>query len=443
MLSRKTSESAQLTLTGGDTFALTSENLPSVALECHAAGTGTRLIWSVPRAGWPEGVWVCELELRRTQDTDWQPLATPQGERLQLRAEREPDTVPEGFRARALWMNLCPQVDVGRLVEDGIELEPASALDLLNELLEWRQRTYHPAVAKYFDWVKSLCSWLCRRMGTIIHRADEGPALRLLNMASGATGRRFFVDVPGLLALPAGLYQQLVGEAPLIQSLAWCGRLAASATVLGTVASGNAVVDFKTLANFSNFSELLGKAADLGPGDEFRTFRFADFWNNTIGRVDATRRDAEWAEYLPALSRKHACWAVKQLDAAYESVADDATMGNVNALLQTAPALRNWLRSKVDGLPPGAWTAPWIDVAANNDFVAGAARFASLLALAARASAAGRLDFSGVLAWLDAQAHDSDRARDARRALLKLAPELFGFSLIFWEMIFRTLPSNG
>ncbi len=443
LLSGRMAESAPVALTDGGTFTPTLEGLPSITVECHKAATGTRLVWSVPRGGWPEGVWVCELELRRAQDTDWQPLATSKGERLPLRAEAEPEITPEGFRARVLWMNVCPHVAVGRLIEDGSELEPALALDLLNELLEWRQRRYHPEVAKYFEWVESLCSWLCRRMGAIINRADDGPALRLLHLASGAAGRRFFIDVPGLIALPASLYQQLVGEAPLIQALARCGRLAASETLISTVASGQADIDLLTLSNFSNFKDLAMRTNAIGPGDEFRAFKFADYWKQTIGTVDATRRDAEWAPNLPALSRTHARWAVTQLSAAYESVAADSKMGGVNALLQTAPSLRRWLQANIPGLPLGAWSAPWIDVSAENNLVPGAAQFASLLALAARAAASGRISFSSVLVWLDEQTRDPDRTRVALTALLELAPELFGFSLIFWEMIFRTLPSTN
>ena len=442
LLSGRTLQTEQLAVILDDKLALQAEDLPAVILGCALDTSGTHLTWTVPRAGWPEGVWVCELELRRAQDAEWQPLCTTSGERLPLRAEGEPITPPEGFRARAIWSNISPHVQVGRLVEDGAEMDPVHALDLLSELLQWRQIRYHTAVAKYFEWVDALCSWLCRRMSGVIHREDEGPALRLLHLASGRAGRRFFVDVPGLLALPASLYRQLTGDAPLIQSLALCGQLAASETVLGSVTSGQVEVDFATLAGFANFGELATRSVDIGVGDEFHDFNFGNFWSQTLGAIHADRRDAEWVSQMPALSRMHARWAVEQLGAAYETVANDPGMGIVNGLLQTAPAFRSWLKNNIGGLPAEGWNSPWLEVNAGSSLVPAATKFASLLSLAARASAAKRFDFSSALAWLDDQAQDSDRTRKALSALVELAPEVIGFYLIFWELIFRTHPQN-
>lgn len=442
LLSGRTAQTEPVAVITGHVASLAAEDLPSLTLEFMPATSGARFGWSVPRSGWPEGVWVCELELRRAQDTEWQPLSTTTGERLPLRVEGEPETPPDGFRARALWGNIAPHVKVGRLVEDGDELDPDHALDLLSELLQWRQRRYHTAVAKYFEWVDALCSWLCRRMSMVIRREDEAPALRLLNLASSAAGRSFFVDVPGLLALPANLYQQLVGDAPLIQALSLCGRLVAGETVVGSVASGQVEIDYSTLGGFPNFASLAAKTSDIGPGEDFSGFKFSQFWDRTIGAVDADRRDAEWALHMPAMSRIHARWAVGQLAAAYEVVAADPRMGAVNGLLQTAPVFRSWLKSEIAGLPSDAWDSPWLNVKAENDLVPAAARFASLLALGARAAAADRLDFSSALSWLDAQAQDPDRTRAAVSALIDLAPELFGFYLVFWELIFRTHPHH-
>jgi hypothetical protein len=443
LLGGRTASTDPVEVTLGGSMTLTVEGLPAVTLECLPVPNGVRLIWSVPRGDWPSGIWICELELRRAQDTEWQPLSTTLGERLPLRVEGSPEPPPEGFRARALWSNISPQIQVGRLVEDGAELNPDDALGLLNELLPWREQSYHSAVAKYFEWVDGLSSWLCRRMSTVIHRDDESPALRLLHLASGARGRRFFVDVPSLLALPAHLYQQIGGEEPLIQSLALCGRLVASETVVSSFVAGQVDLDFGTLAKFSNFNTLAANTSDIAIGDEFADFNFASFWQQTMGPLDAERRDADWASHMPGLSRIHALWAVERLDAAYEAQANNPRMGAVNGLLQTAGAFRTWLQGNVLGLPPGAWNSPWLEVAAGNALVPAAAKFASLLALAARAGAAGRFDFSTALIWLDQQAGDPDRTREAISTLVDLAPELFGFHLVFWELIFRTHPYHA
>ncbi|MEP6671352.1 MAG: hypothetical protein ABJF10_19475 [Chthoniobacter sp.] len=438
LLSCRTTQTDSVPVALENTATLVADGLPSLTLECGVVSNGVRLGWSVPRSGWPEGIWVCELELRRAQDAEWQPLSTAVGERLLLRVEGAPTTPPEGFRARALWSNISPHINVGRLVEDGAEMAPDEALGLLSELLQWRQHNYHSAVTKYFEWVDSLSSWLCRRMSTVIHRDDEAPALRLLNLASAARGRRFFVDVPSLLALPANRYQQLIGDEPLIQSLILCGRLVASETVVGSVVTGQVDLDFDALAGFSNFGELAAGTADVALGAEFHRFDFDRFWRQTIGSLNADLRDADWASHMPGLSRTHARWSVEQLAAAYEAVANNPRMGAVNGLLQTAGAFRMWLQAKVGGLPAEAWHSPWLDVRADADLIPAATKFASLFALAARASAAGRLDFSSALIWLDERAGDPDRTREAISALLDLAPALVGFHLFFWELIFRT-----
>ena len=235
LLGSRTIHSDPATLAPDGVTTLTAEGLPDTTLECVCGEGGHRLSWSVPRTGWPEGIRCCELELRRAQDADWQPISTAAGQRLPLRIESLPATPLEGFRTRALWSNVSPRFQVGRLVEEGAELEPDDALGLLTELLPWRHLPCHPAVAKDFEWAGALSSWLCRRMSAVIHREDKTPALRLLHLASGAEGRHFFVDVPGLLALPANLYQSLAGDEPLLQSLIACGRLTASETVAASI----------------------------------------------------------------------------------------------------------------------------------------------------------------------------------------------------------------
>jgi hypothetical protein len=213
--------------------------------------------------------------------------------------------------------------------------------------------------------------------------------------------------------------------------------------VFSSVVARQVDLDFETLAKFSNFNTLAAKTANLETSDEFAGFDFASFWHRTIGPIDAERRAAEWALHLPGLGRNHARWAVERLGAAYESQANNPRMGAVNGLLQSSRVFRPWLQGKIPVLPLGAWNSPWLDVSAGNAFVPAAAEFSSLLALAARAGAAGRFDFSTAQIWLDQQAGNPDRTREAISTLVNLAPELIGFYLVFWELIFRTHPHHA
>ena len=88
-----------------------------------------------------------------------------------------------------------------------------------------------------------------------------------------------------------------------------------------------------------------------------------------------------------------------------------------------------------------SWNAPWLRFAAPDaDFLEAAPRFASLFALAARASAAELLDFDEVLCWLERHVGRLYMAEEGIAALVSLAPELFGHQLLFWELTLRTMP---
>jgi len=88
-----------------------------------------------------------------------------------------------------------------------------------------------------------------------------------------------------------------------------------------------------------------------------------------------------------------------------------------------------------------AWKAPWPRFdAPGADFLEAVPRFASLFALAARAAAAGLLEFDETLTWLEHQVAQRRMAEEGITVLVSLAPELFGHQLLFWELIVRTSP---
>lgn len=87
----------------------------------------------------------------------------------------------------------------------------------------------------------------------------------------------------------------------------------------------------------------------------------------------------------------------------------------------------------------GDWNKPWLDLDIVDDALAGqCARFCSLFALAARASAAGWLRFGDVTHWFHHRPRGVSDTSKAVTTLVCLAPELLGYHLMFWELICRT-----
>jgi hypothetical protein len=88
-----------------------------------------------------------------------------------------------------------------------------------------------------------------------------------------------------------------------------------------------------------------------------------------------------------------------------------------------------------------AWNAPWPRFESPEvDFLEAAPRFASLFALAARAAAAGWINFDEALSWLEGRVPRRWMAEEGITVLVSLAPELFGNQLLFWELSVRTAP---
>ena len=126
---------------------------------------------------------------------------------------------------------------------------------------------------------------------------------------------------------------------------------------------------------------------------------------------------------------------------------EDGHNGNVaNAVFATASDLRNSLHTRLgihaSFIPEQAWTAPWLDVDLVNDALASNLNcYASMAALAARASAAGLDAVSRFLGWQAAR-FGLGTSMKATTTLVAMSPELFGFYLFLWELLIRTEPHD-
>jgi hypothetical protein len=243
----------------------------------------------------------------------------------------------------------------------------------------------------------------------------------------------------------------------LRDGLRWCARVRsqprvadALLDVIQQVFGDPAVAPpgiFGVLQNFSNFAQVLQAAAGQPGTQDFTRFNFQRYRTHIIGAIKSEHLDAGSFEPLPCdrLCRVHAIHALTMLRRRRQS--EDGHNGNVaNSVFATASELRNLLHTRLgiraSFIPEQAWTAPWLDVDLTNDaLVSNLNCYASMAALAARASAAGWMRYSEFLGWQTAQFGLSTSMK-ATTTLVAMSPELFGFYMFLWELLIRTEPHD-
>ena len=126
---------------------------------------------------------------------------------------------------------------------------------------------------------------------------------------------------------------------------------------------------------------------------------------------------------------------------------EDGHSGNqANTVLACAAALRGWLQQQIGArasfVNQATWTSPWLDVEFTNDaLLTNLNCYASMAALAARASAAGWLRYTDFLLW-QTNNFGLEKSMKATTTLVAMSPELFGFYLLLWELLIRTQPHD-
>src|SRR5690606_5648297 len=107
--------------------------------------------------------------------------------------------------------------------------------------------------------------------------------------------------------------------------------------------------------------------------------------------------------------------------------------------------LRDYVRTqaaRANLVPRAAWTSAWPELSASTSFEESLPQFCSAFALTARISGSKRLSFTHAWASLSSAAHGREAAAAGVRALLELAPELFGFFLLLWESLIKSGPHH-
>jgi hypothetical protein len=422
-----------------------AEDMPQV--ECtnlpdpiaSGAASGHRVTLDVPKLGWPQGFWIIDLGVRRDESGEWEPVVIHGGEHapVVVRAGHNAATT----RAALLWASVA----FGTQMEDH-SLEDAGSEELfalLVDLIALRKWEFASVVRQDMGWLKDAVRSLSQFAGRMARQANGEPLqTRLLNLACQDPKHDGFVYLPGLLALPAGEYCELPVGDPLNDALRRCGRLALADSIAEVVRHDFTFFDINVVSCFANFVTV-ASAVDGTSGAEFERFSHENYWQELIGTLEVNRLASDWSGE-GTLGREHTVWAFAELVKRYEHSTHELNLAAANALLHCAPGLRTWLSSRLGAnrvMSAVSWNGPWLRLTApDTDFLEAVPRFASLFALAARASAAGFLEFDETLAWLEAQVGRRYMAEEGIAVLVSLAPELFGHQLLFWELILRTMP---
>jgi hypothetical protein len=415
---------------------------------------------AVSQADCPAGFWLVELEVRRKDTDDWQLVVDAKGRSAPLLVVVPADQTEASPRLQLL---ASAYTCGSRTPSQPNELDRFSPnrqelSDLLSEVLEIIKPGFPPELSREFRWLEALFRDLAACCGEALRETEEDEIARLLTLASVVADRSkpgwdflrahsLFVSVPGLLALDAPHYTGLSTAHPLPQALQWCGRLAQDASVVPAFRDLIEEVclnphapppeTYGVLRLFQNFTQVLQGMAD------FNRFNYERYLTGLVGPIEQIQPHAEEFDRHTVLGPSHVRWALSQLAERRRATLQSEGLGDVNILLDRAGSFRDWLKSRLHArsqvMPALTWNRPWLQASLPQDsLIENSVRFASLFALAARSAGAGWLDFHEVTEWLCQ--HGTSRTEKTIATLVGLAPELFGYYLMFWELMIRTYP---
>lgn len=460
-------EGQRFSSSGHCTFS--SEGLPklecaNVSADVDAASTLYRVSLDVPKEGWPEGsIWLMELEIRRDENSAWQLLSDELGGGFPIVIAIPPATALVGLKAMAYWWAFSHGLS-GGLIPNTVSITPeieSSLCELLSEVSSLLSRGYNDKAWQRLRGLERLFFELGR---TAARRLEYSSVIaRDLIQAAGRESisnpaRSLFAVIPELFTLSGDAYAGMPDTDGLRDALRWCARTRSHSRVAeGFMDAMEQVIAnpagalpgiFSVLRNFDNSAEVMQPAANGQSAVDFRRFNFYRYRSQVIGPIRENHiAQAEWIDSSPhdKLCRNHAMRAAHALYRRRQSEAGH--VGNqANAVFANAAELRSWLQARLGKqagfVSQATWMSPWLDVDFVDDALATNLNcYASMAALAARASAAGWMRHSEFLAW-QADRFGLENSIKATTTLVAMSPELFGFYLLLWELLIRTHPHD-
>ncbi len=432
---------------------------PQAAVKLSQATIGGgQLHVELCRDGWPTGLWVAEVELRRDASSTWEPLCSAHGKHLPLVIVQPPTTPPRTYREKAFWeffgrgFNVPPPIA-------GLATDPTQLAVMLTEVPKLLARPYHAKEQDYVVSLDSLHWWLIEQAEWLLDQGDgsaEALGDALIDAASSEpddTARRgLLVSMPHLLALPGKAYASLPPITPQRRALQWIGHLCGyessaqffkAAIEPWQVGAVTRLPDvFNVLQRFSNFRQVLnGITGNL----ELSGFKLTDYFEKTIGPWAGAVHDGEELDEMDVLGKRHAHRVLASARDRLIRHTQVSGMTKAQPLLQSAEFFRAELRQAIEGgstfIPGNTTTPPWLRCELDDvPALASLNSFCSLLALAMRAKGVGRLSLRPLVTKIITR-HGIGSYRSAVRVVHEVAPELLGYYLMLWELVLRTQPA--
>ncbi|HVU16614.1 MAG TPA: hypothetical protein VHD32_06805 [Candidatus Didemnitutus sp.] len=397
----------------------------------------------VPIAGWPNGMWLVTLEACRFALDSTEPIFGPDSRPVAVLVAVEPSPTSNGLH-RALWSawSLSLQ-DEHRWLNVATDTESVAAvvscLDHVNRL--W-PKGVTSALQTEFKWLDVLGKAVANAAEATMRLGDQRSARLLLEMSRSHSGLLRLLRMPQIMALPASTYIGLSVRHPVMTGLAQCAEINGFDWLAEFVVDQPEFYSMDFVSRFGDFASTgipTGKAVD-----ELGRFDLPGFWRAmTAAKDDGNSFDS--AARTELLGVQHWAWAMSRFRQRYAERNASDKLGHANTCATQAPHLRDYVRTyaaRANLIPRSAWTSTWPELNAPTNFEESLPQFCSAFALTARIAGAKRLAFTGAWESLSSAAHGSETAAAGVRALLELAPELFGFFLLLWESLIKSGPHH-
>jgi hypothetical protein len=421
----------------------------------------------VPKCDWPHGLWLVELQVCRDEASDWELVTDSDGRRAPLIVFGGVDGTTADSPLEQLIKCDEEGQEVADVSDEFVNKKHQMLVQAFSNILQVVQCGFVPDLRTELRWLEHILQRAAQAVTQELRTSSREDVSKLLQLASprgsryatdGSSSERYsgIVLIPELLALGADHYANVSANHPLGASLLWCGLLAGYDFVFeafrvmieDAFCSPQSVTPdtFAVLKNFRNFP-IVVQTNDSGVEPlDFARFNYRRYFDETIGCIDDVDAQLEWNANR-VLGRTHARWALGQFIARLENARENQELGPVNAFFCNVVTFLDWLSRTIadyQGLVPlDAGNKPWLRVSIEEPAIVSCSnKFASVFALAARAASAGWLSFEDIMQWLTRIGGDAQIVRQAIATLVDLAPELFGFYLMFWELMKRTYPHD-
>jgi hypothetical protein len=420
---------------------------------------GAQLHLKLDRENRPTGIWMAEIELRRSPQSDWETLVSVRGEPLPLLVLKTPATPPNTFREKVFWEHFGTGLRDAAFAK-GVTTDWQELVEMVEEVTSLLATTYHEKAWVQLEPMRSMfstllqqCSWQIGQENEDAHLLGKALLLAVATHTDPPKTRTILRELPDLLALRGSTFVTLLPTSPIRKALTCIGRMSSQERyadfiqeLLEPFLSGQLNRPpplFNVLQNFANCSKVL----EAGPsGPDFTGFKLERYFQTTIGTWKSGMSSESELDEADVLSVLHAHSSINR---AHRALLEQLSEAGVTPVI---PVLKDWglLRTQIIRLwPPAARllqggpnhphmllideeTGHWLPEL--NAFVA-------IWAFAARTAGNGHASFRGMLSPL-IEKHGAKSYLKTIRFIHDIAPDLLGYYLILWELVHRTTPKQ-